>query len=383
MYRAIRDYYHGSFSAQRWAFDNPCNQGEEAGQNALSVRRLAVERTKHLFKAGEETWLRFRAAVDLLERPLQVDGASKEDDFAQGVRLIRIAFAELSHILSECEPPLLFVWLMQIMILFRESLARDFRPIETQLLKHLHDLTSTAVGQPRHATALLWRILWSGGRGIPRERHHLRACTAIALESFTQHLGSTHPWTIELSNFSIYTWSAPGSGDPEYKTTRYRRLLQHLETLDTYDSRHLNVVCCWANHYWHHGKKDPDSGMFQKAISLLHGVLRDPRKAQSVTDHPEAGFNVYSLLTSIHNRLNQWDMAEWCVRRAIRLGEREMARTGANGDLFEALIRLEMVLRAQGRDAEADAAEEERKALAKTSLEKVGETEDGVQSGVE
>ncbi|GAB1312799.1 Clr5 domain-containing protein [Madurella fahalii] len=375
MYRVIRDYYDAAFSARRWVFrsDSPGQAGFEQDPHA---HQLAVERTRRAFNDGQETWLRFRAALNLLERPSAGSNGGKEDDFAQGVRMMRVAFAELSTILSDCEPPLLFLWLLQVMMIFRESPARDFRPVEMQLLKHLHDLTSTTAGQPRHATALLWRTLWSGGRGIPRDRYHLRICTAIAIEKFTQYLGFSHIWTVDLSNFSIFTLRAAGDGDPEEKTTRYRTLLQRLEALGVYDDRHINVLCCWANHYWQHGRKEGNLEILREGIAMLTGILRDPRKAQALESYPGSGFNLYSILTSMYYRLEQWELAECYVRRAIVLAEIERAETGEDGDLFEGLIKLEMVLRAQGKISEADAVQEERKRLVKESLERVGEKED-------
>lgn len=375
MYRAIRDYYDAAFSTRRWVFhdDNP---GRFTTEQDLQTHRLAVERTKRAFNDGQETWLRFRAALNLLERPFGGNNGGKEDDFSQGVRLMRVAFAELSLAISDCEPPLLFLWLMQVMVIFSESSIRDFRPVELQLLKHLHGLTSTTAGSPRHATALLWRILWSGGRGIPRDRYHLTICTAVAIEKFTQYLGFSHTWTVDLSNFSIFTLRAAGTGDPDEKTTRFRTLLQRLEALEPYDDRHINVLCCWANHYWQHGRKEGNEEILREGIAMLSGVLHDPRKAQALEGHPGSGFNLYSLLTSMYHRLERWEQAEYYIRRGIGLAELERAETGEDGDLFEGFIKLEMVLRAQDKIFEADAVQEERKRLVKESLERVGESED-------
>ncbi|KXX79946.1 hypothetical protein MMYC01_202306 [Madurella mycetomatis] len=374
MYRAIRDYYDAAFSARRWAFhdDNP---GRFTTEQDLQFHRLAVERTKRAYNDGQEIWLRFRAALNLLERPFGGNNGGKEDDFSQGVRLMRVAFAELSLALSDSEPPPLFLWLMQVMVIFSESSIRDFRPVELQLLKHLHGLTSTTAGSPRHATALLWRILWSGGRGIPRDRYHLAICTAIAVEKFTQYLGFSHPWTVDLCNFSIFTLRAAGTGNPEEKTTRFRTLLQRLETLGTYDDRHINVLCCWVNHYWQHGRKGGNQEVLREGIAMLSSILSDPMKAQALEGHPGSGFNLYSLLTSMYHRVGQWELAEFYIRRAIGLAELEKAETGEDGDLFEGLIKLEMALRAQGKISEADAVQEERKRLVKESLERVGEKE--------
>lgn len=374
MYRAIRDYYDGAFSSQRWAFKGDARRGSPDEDPAV---RLAIERTEANILSGQEVWLRFRTAFNLLERPATDNNGGKEGDYAQGVRLMRIAFAELSqNIISGCESPLLLFWMMHVMTIFRESELRDFRPVEWQLLKHLYDLTSSTPGGSRHATAFLWRILWSGGRGIARDRYHLRMCTAVAIEQFTRHIGYFHQWTVDLLNFSIFTFHPNGTGDPEDKTTRFRDLLHQLETLDIYDNRHLDVVCCWASHYRHHGSRDVNPEMLEEGVALLEDVLHDPQKARAVEDYPGSGFNVYSLLTSLNCRLKRWEVAEGYVRSAIEVAKLEMERTGEDGDMFEGLNGLEAVLRAQGKIAEADAVQEERKRLVKESLEKVGEKED-------
>jgi hypothetical protein len=69
-------------------------------------------------------------------------------DFAQGLRLMRISFAEVSRIFlggtEYMEPPMMVLRLMYIMVMFRESSARDFQPVEAQLLRHLCGLTSAS-----------------------------------------------------------------------------------------------------------------------------------------------------------------------------------------------------------------------------------------------
>lgn len=374
LYRAVRDYYHGAFSAERWAFHNTTS-GTTTSENLLS-HQLAVERTDRSFRAGEETWLRFWAALNLLERPSRGGNGGKEGDFAESVRLMRVAFAALSHILFDHEPPLLFLYVVHIVVLFRESPVRGFDSIETQLLRHLHGLTSTANGGLRHPTALLWRILWSGSGSISRHRSLLRTCTAIAIDIFTQYIGYFHPWTVELSEFSIDIMYAGGTGDPDEKTVRLRTLLQQLENLNVYDSRHINIVCCLSNHYRQYANNEGGQTMLGEAITLLEGVLNDPGKANAVTDHPSAGFNLFSQLNSIYDRLGRWDLAERYIRSGIALAEPKGLSTGGEVDLLEGLSRLEEALRMQGKIIEANTVQEKRKRLIKTSLEMVGERED-------
>jgi hypothetical protein len=66
-----------------------------------------------------------------------------------------------------------------------------------------------------------------------------------------------------------------------------------------YEMRHINIICCWASHYRHHGcrAEDPELGVLEEGISLLDGVLGDPVKRPAVEEYPVGVFNMYSLLT--------------------------------------------------------------------------------------
>ena len=375
VYRAISDYYNGAFSARRWAYDNDNPLGQQDC--------LAVERTNSALARGNEIYVRFRAAVLLLERPSRGNNGGKAGDFAQGVRLIRISFAELSDILlgSNIEPPLLPLWLMYVMVLFRESSIRDFSPVDLQLRKHLVDLTSssTPAARERHPTSLLWHTLIppnASHHSVPLSRHHLNTIAGLATSLFSSHIGPFHPWTIELSNFAIGLLLPNGHGPPQKKTARFQSLLGQLDTLPVYDLRHINTVCCFASHYRHHGKHDPST--LHSGISLLEGVLTNPIKGQVVREHPDHEFNMYSLLANMNDQLGRWAVAEGWMRRGVELARRKRQRTEEDGDLFEGLNGLEVVLRAQGKVEEADAVLEERRGLVREALEGVGEKEDSV-----
>ncbi|KAH8893959.1 hypothetical protein GQ53DRAFT_860048, partial [Thozetella sp. PMI_491] len=357
LYHALRNYYDAAFSTRRWAFDGDNTIMEQD----YPAHRLAAEQTSRAMSRGEEIYGRFRAAVGLLERPSRGNNGGKEGDFAQGARLMRIAFAELSIILSSVEPPLLPLWMIYIMVLLRESSARDFRPIANHLIKYLHELTWLPLtngdsGRPRHPTAQIWNALWSGGGGFAPDRRHLLMCSTVAVEQFSQHIGYFHPWTVDLSGLSIGLLHPNGVGDHEDKTIRFRDLLQQLESLDVYDDRHITTVCCLASHYRHHGSKQD--------------------KARAVHACPEGAFNMYSLLGSTNYRLGRLGAAEDSIRRAIELAMAHWARTREDGDLFEGLNGLEVILRAQGKNTEANAVQEERKMLVRKTLEMMGETDD-------
>lgn len=369
LYRAVRDYYNGAFSARRWAYEDDSP--------------LAVERTNQALARGNEIYVRFRAAVLLLERPSRGNNGGKAGDFAQGVRLIRISFAELSNILlgSTMEPPMLPLWLLYIMLLFRESPARDFSPVEIQLRKHLAGLTSssTLTARVRHPTSLLWRALVPPAdthQSLPLSRHHINTIARLATSLFSSHIGLLHPWTVDLSNLAIGLLSPNGRGPPQEKAARFQSLLHQLDTLSVYDLRHINTVCCFASHYRHHGVYDPSA--LHSGIALLEGVLQNPIKEQVVREHPDQEFNMYSLLANMNDKLGRWAVAEGWMHKGVELARRERERTGQDGDLFEGLNGLEVILRAQGKVEEADTVMEERKKLVREALEGVGEREDSV-----
>lgn len=167
-----------------------------------------------------------------------------------------------------------------------------------------------------------------------------------------------------------------GHGPTHKKATRFQSLLDQLHTLPVYDLRHIDTVCCFASHYRHHGKRDPSA--LHSGISLLEGVLQDPVKGQVVAKYPDQEFNMCSLLANMNEQLKQWALAEGWMRRGLELARRGRERTGQDGDLFEALNGLEVILHAQGKVEEADAVMEERRRLVKEALEGVGEKEDSV-----
>ncbi|KAK0715212.1 hypothetical protein B0H67DRAFT_489165 [Lasiosphaeris hirsuta] len=361
MYRAIRDYYDGAFSSRRWIFDDDADPSSPA-------LTMALQKTSEGIKHGLEIWLRFRAALILLEQPLAKDGSNH----AEGIKLMRVSFAQLSqNILSGHEAPMLLFWIMHVMTLFRESHARDFHRIEMQLLKHLYELTTTTPSGSRHATSFLWRTLWGGGKGIARDRHHLRMCTAAAVEQFARHIGHLHPRTVELLNFSIFSSTPAGGADAADKEARFRDLYRRLETLNVFDGRHLEVVCCLASHLRRHGK-------LAESAALLEEILHTPKKANALSEFPAVSFNVHSLLGFIKVKMEQPVEAESYYRTAVNIAKVARQTSDEDGDLFEGLMGLEMSLRAQGKQSDADAVLAEHRALVKESLEKMGEREDSV-----
>ncbi|KAK5659150.1 hypothetical protein OQA88_1240 [Cercophora sp. LCS_1] len=324
-HRALRDYYDGSFLMHRW-------QSQEIGPARLTREDEAI-------KSGVGTYVRFRTAVSLLERPSRGNNGGKAGDFAQGVRLMRTPFAELPGILARGESPLLPLWLIYITTLFRESSARDFRPVEIQLLRHLQVLQTP------------WPL---------------------------------SPWTVDLNGLAIGLIHPNGQGNPDDKTVRFRQLFQNLETHEPrYDLRHINTLCCWASHYRHHGGKQGRVDILEEGISMVEGVLSDPAKAAVIDEYLEGAYNMYILLASMNHKLGRMDVAEDHVRHAIGLARRHWEETGEENDLFEGMNGLEIILRAQGKVVEADSVMVERKMLVRSTLEMVGEEEDSAGTGGE
>ncbi|KAK5658323.1 hypothetical protein OQA88_2299 [Cercophora sp. LCS_1] len=344
LYHAIRNYYAGAFGAGRWVFE---------GSDERAVA------TKQGLRRGQEIWLRFRTALRLLERGGE-GGANggKEGDYAQGVRLVRISFAEL-------EGAVLGGYVMTV---FRESTARDFRVIETQLLKYLYELTAAG----GHAMGALWKILWLAGFGIDRHRHHLQTCLRVAQGVFEKFNPVMAPQTVDLLLFGVINSLPPGVGDPALKEAGYSNLFARLEEAGGFDGRHMDVICCWAVHRRQHR-------LYEQAEELLlDKVLRRPDRMRLLPQLPAEAFNVYSLLTTINTDMQRPEVAEGYVRTAIEIARGQWEATGEDGDLFEGLNGLETALRAQGKTDEADKVSVERQELVRLSLEKVGEKENSV-----
>ncbi|KAK3935430.1 hypothetical protein QBC46DRAFT_323408 [Diplogelasinospora grovesii] len=377
MYRAIRDYYDGALSAQRWVFNEDISSPSSTG---LLVQ---AKRTSVALRRGTDVWLRFRTALATLEEAaiaessLTIPCRTTPDKKAQGIKLMRICFAELSQIiLSGYESPMLLFWLLHVMTLFRESTELQQssdpqlgRSVELQLLKHLYELTATTPQGHHHPTARLWRMLWSGGKGIGRDRYHLRLCTNAAVEQFERHIGYLHPRTVELLTFSIFSSTPTGAANAQEKEDRFRTLYNQLQTSEVFDGRHLEVLCCLASHLRRHGK-------LEEGEALLEEILTDPERAQVLGRFPEDNFNVHSLLGNIKNRLGRPAEAEPLYRKAIGIAKIARRTSNEDSDLFEGLFGLEKSLRDQGRLEEADEVVEEHRALVRESLEKVGEKED-------
>ena len=106
---------------------------------------------------------------------------------------------------------------------------------------------------------------------------------------------------------------------------------------------------------------------------LLEEVFGNPARMEALSRFPGGAFNVHSLLTTLNIGFKRYDVAEYYSRKSIEIAREARKTTNEDGDLFEGLDGLEVILRAQGRTAEADAVVMERKALVKESLEKVGE----------
>lgn len=74
---------------------------------------------------------------------------------------------------------------------------------------------------------------------------------------------------------------------------------------------------------------------------MLEGVIADPAKAKAIDEYPEGAFNMYPLLVNTKNTLQRWDEGE---RHAICLARRHWPETREEGDLFEGLNGLEIIL---------------------------------------
>ncbi|KAK4188096.1 hypothetical protein QBC35DRAFT_497037 [Podospora australis] len=373
MYRAIRDYYSGSFAANRWVFVENVPE-EEHTTNPLVVQ------TQTGVRRGFEIWRRFNTALRLFHDP------SHSDNRAQAIKIIRICFAELTAtLLSGRESPLLLFWVMHIMTLFRNTPGAGFGNMEPYLLKHLFELTETIRLRDgrQHPTATLWRILWSGGKGAlfeslatnDPEGHmnasyaHLSTCITAAADQFAGHFGETHKRTVELRSLAIYCSLPMFHPRAHTRLEKFQDLFAKVTNqIGEFDARDMDVRGWLASQYFIMGRLDD-------AAALLEPLVDDPAMAAKVASVPEATEAFYLLFGGIRMAQGRMAEAEVILQQVVDAGNRAWRLHGEELHLSDGLLALEQCLRAQGRMEEADEAVREHRQLLREALVKRGETD--------
>ncbi|KAB5585169.1 hypothetical protein GE09DRAFT_17784 [Coniochaeta sp. 2T2.1] len=341
-YRAIRDYYDGSFAGGRWVSVSASDQ-----RVFLSTRTGLQDGSMRI----KEFHQRFRLAFRLLQTPAQTG--------PEGMKMTRVCFAELPDVLAGEDPTMLYC----ILDLLRRLRASGMDFLAQQLLQYLDGLSATRPDGHRHAMAGIWRNLLLGLDELGPEQ--TRHCAEIAASRFSAHLGELHMKTLEAGMWRMFLSDAT-TGDRE---AYLRRLHGALEELPTFDYRNLFVAIDFAS-FLRKGEK------LDEAAQIITQVLEQPEKNAVLRSFPPMAYNFVSVLGKIRATQGRMGEAEPLYRDAIEIAK--AARTHDDTDLLDGLVYLEKCLRAQEKHAEADAVLAEREAVVRESLERVGEKEHAV-----
>ncbi|KAB5559588.1 hypothetical protein GE09DRAFT_1057328 [Coniochaeta sp. 2T2.1] len=341
-YRAIRDYYDGSFAGGRWVSVSASDQ-----RVFLSTRTGLQDGSMRI----KEFHQRFRLAFRLLQTPAQTG--------PEGMKMTRVCFAELPDVLAGEDPTMLYC----ILDLLRRLRASGMDFLAQQLLQYLDGLSATRPDGHRHPMARVWRNLLLGLDELGPEQ--TRHCAEIAASRFSAHLGELHMKTLEAGMWRMFLSEATTDDREAY----LRRLHGALEELPTFDYRNLFVAIDIAS-FLRKGEK------LDEAAQIITQVLEQPEKNAVLRSFPPMAYNFVSVLGKIRATQGRMDEAEPLYRDAIEIAK--AARTDDDTDLLDGLVYLEKCLRAQEKHAEADAVLAEREAVVRESLERVGEKENAV-----
>jgi hypothetical protein len=395
IYRVIQDYYDGSFLQGAWPMYVP------PGVTTPSRRQLSDFYSR--FKIAMNLLIEAQSASSstsqnkaLKAPPLSPGGGSAPvapRNPAEGIKMMRICFAQLPEVLAG-EDPQLFNYMLDIVLKLREA-GLGF--IEAQLLRHLYGLamaqTHSGSG-PRRAqsTGLIWKMLGrssnsngviSNGAPPPAanvgpngatttttaiDRDHASRCMQVMLSQFEKHLGPWHAQTIELMEF----WILKRGDTLDAQVRGLRQLYAGLEAAlgrETFDSRHIEMLSNLANLLRRNGRT-------AEAAAVLDVVLGDPARVLVLRRVPAMAFNVYWLMGKVISLEGRHAEAEGHFRAAIGIAGNIEDTGGA--EYLSGLVALEQCLRDQERVEEADLLLLERQALVKQTLEEVGEKEDAV-----
>ena len=353
-FRAVRDYYDGCLSANRWFFEAPTNSRVFLATPNGSL----VDGTKRL----NEFHQRFKLALSHLATP--------DTTGSEGVKMTRVCFAELPDVLAGEDPTLLYC----ILDIVRRLRELNMDSLARQLLQHLDVLAAASAspasfpyahGRNRNATGAIWHNLLDGLATL--DAPQTMQCARIVTDRLSTHLGPQHMKALEADLWATFLSDA----DTDAREARLRSMAAAVNALPggVFDYRHLFVNCDLANLLRKRGK-------LAEAAGILAATLDVPERMQVLRQHPPIAYNYLSLLGKIRITESKLAEAEGLFRDAIAIAK--TVRDEDDSDLLDGLFFLEQALRGQGRHGEADGALEERNAIIRESLERVGEKEDSV-----
>ncbi|KAK4228572.1 hypothetical protein QBC38DRAFT_361587 [Podospora fimiseda] len=356
LYRAISTYYTFSFSTSRWHFE------EDASPSQLFSSQKVIQTSLNLHRAFL-IWRRFNTAINLFSNP-----CSSSKDKTSAIKIIRISFHDLSStLLSSHESPTLLFFLMHIFLLLRTSSPSGtknptFESIESSLLRHLHDLTSTSFSQPS-PTSILFRTLSHSFSTTTQKdlTSHTANCLSAAKPFFTTYLPPLHKRTLELQTLSISLSTSSQEQLPSYLS-----LFQKIQSLEKFDSRDLDIRAWLSSHFL-------SSGQTEKASHLLKAVLHHKEKSEIVNSIPAAFACLNLLMGNILLAQGKLIEAEEYIRQVVKKGKEAWVKDKQDAYYSDGLLALEHCLKVQGRMEEAEKVFRVHEALLKDALVLRGE----------
>ncbi|KAH8880266.1 hypothetical protein GQ53DRAFT_545244 [Thozetella sp. PMI_491] len=338
MFKAFRDYYEGQMSRGRWAF-GPDTSAALVNAEGSQGNRILM----NFFQ-------RFKSALPMLEDPVR--------DGAEGMKMLRICFAELPEVVQAEDPMMLYC----ILSLIRR--IQSYPRSKFLLQELLNQLDAAASGLERdfpHPTRQLWKAIRDGLQA--GDSYRPESAAPIIVDVLKRHLGAYHAKTIEWFCLMTFMMDLTQEG----KEARLRSLCDAMDNLGLFDERHMGVRMNLIALI----RKDPEK--LEDAAQLALEVIDDPVRYSELLKHPDTAYNYLSLLAEI--RQSQGDLAESerLQRECLKVARAKLEVN--ESDLLHALRELEEVLRVQGKYDEAEVIAEERKLALKESLERVGEEE--------
>ena len=341
-YRAIRDYFENRLSVARWLFKSP------TGRDMATAEGVAGS------KQWSEFFERFRVAIPLIQN-------RTSDRATEGVKMIRICFAEVASVLRYEDPGTVFA-VLSIVRLLRLS-GNRLDALSRQLLEHFAALAA----EMRHPTVYIWMALLRNLKdGILDNYRSLKSLDVVSTQ-MAHWLGPDHAKTIEMKIFAM----SFDDDDVEKKVVKFQAMLAGLEARSEFDARHAAARMNLAALFFHHGRLD-------KSAELILAVLNDPEKKRVIGNRPSLMYNFLWRIGHIGYVQKQYGESEMYFRQALEVA-RGLSEKGESSYLLECLVSLESCLRDQGQIEEAQDRLLERKSLVRATLTKVGEIESSVQ----
>lgn len=320
-----------------------------------------------------------------LAAPMLAEGATKNG--AEGVKMVRICFAELPRIMSGDltvqtpagrgvaaqglgpEDPHFMVIVLIVLQAIRKQ-GEKLRWIEVQFAKYIADLAASLPGG--RPTALVWAAIRDAviNRSLD-DKFSFMLCQA-SVDICRRYLGPLHAKTMELTIAGVCNFDFEGTPQEvvERQEGVFRELLDGLNSLgqDTpFDERHAGIRMNLATFYNFHKMWDKAEALALETVSNKW-MLEESKRYRGLV------FKYYYDLGKARYMQGKYELAVESYKDAIEEAKREMrVHMGGEANVIEGLTFLETCLRDMGRVDEAEEAVKEREMWVKEGLKGAGE----------